>query len=255
MEGNTAYWSASLEEMIQGYTYNAQMKTYHCLLCGQAYEEGEIFPVGDRFFTAEKMMAHHLETEHGGVFNSLIEMNKKFTGISENQKDVLRQMYAGHSDQEISEALSLSPSTVRNYRFKFREKERQAKTFLAIMASMKRAEQTGKSEPVEMVEPHRTATMLDDRYNITEKERETIIGRYLDENGKLILGFPSKEKRKVIILTELAKHFKAGRTYTEEEVNRILGRAFEDYVTLRRYLIEYGFLDRDKACKKYWVKE
>ncbi len=30
---------------------------------------------------------------------------------------------------------------------------------------------------------------------------------------------------------------------------------YDDNATIRRYLIEYGFLDRSKDCSKYWVKE
>lgn len=29
----------------------------------------------------------------------------------------------------------------------------------------------------------------------------------------------------------------------------------EDYVTIRRYLIEYGFMERTNDCKEYWINE
>ena len=41
---------------------------------------------------------------------------------------------------------------------------------------------------------------------------------------------------------------------TEDNLE-ILKRIYEDNATIRRYLIEYGFLDRSKDCSKYWVKE
>ncbi|WP_374967568.1 DUF2087 domain-containing protein [Lysinibacillus sp. RS5] len=34
-----------------------------------------------------------------------------------------------------------------------------------------------------------------------------------------------------------------------------VGRKYSDYVSIRRYLIEYGFLDRSDDCTTYWVKE
>ena len=48
------------------------------------------------------------------------------------------------------------------------------------------------------------------------------------------------------------EQFEPGRTYTEKEVNGILRDIFDDYVTLRRYLIEYGFLERTRDCRTYW---
>lgn len=57
------------------------------------------------------------------------------------------------------------------------------------------------------------------------------------------------------ILWEIVKNFSTGRTYTEKEINRVLKRIFEDYATIRRALIDYGFIDRSNDCTKYWVKE
>ncbi|MMZ69439.1 hypothetical protein D1872_322810 [compost metagenome] len=51
------------------------------------------------------------------------------------------------------------------------------------------------------------------------------------------------------------KRFDTHKKYTEKEVNGILRTADTDYVTLRRYLIEYGFLDRKDDGSMYWVKE
>ncbi|MDP9233795.1 MAG: DUF2087 domain-containing protein, partial [Actinomycetota bacterium] len=41
-----------------------------------------------------------------------------------------------------------------------------------------------------------------------------------------------------------------GHYYEEREVNRILKRYHDDYATLRRYLVDEGFLSRDAG--KYW---
>lgn len=51
------------------------------------------------------------------------------------------------------------------------------------------------------------------------------------------------------------KNFNRGKKYSEKEVNRILERIHEDYVTIRRALIEYGFIDRSINCSEYWIKE
>jgi len=105
-----------------------------------------------------------------------------------------------------------------------------------------------------LCDAHKTATTIDDRYNITEKERESTIKNYMDENGA-IKTFPAKEKKKIIVLSEIVKQFSKGKKYSEKEVNRILERIYEDYATIRRALIEYGFIERSNDCSSYWVKE
>lgn len=61
--------------------------------------------------------------------------------------------------------------------------------------------------------------------------------------GKLV-AFPKKNDQIVVILNETAQKFEAGKQYTEREVNVILEDINEDYCTLRRYLVDYGYLSR-----------
>jgi len=98
--------------------------------------------------------------------------------------------------------------------------------------------------------------MIDDRYHITEDENEKLLVKYFPEgtDGPLKT-FHMKEKSKIAVLRELVKRFHEGRTYTEKEVNEILKSAYDDFATIRRYLIEYGFMDRKADCSAYWVKE
>jgi hypothetical protein len=61
--------------------------------------------------------------------------------------------------------------------------------------------------------------------------------------GKLV-AFPKKNDQMVVILNEMAERFEAGKQYTEKEVNVILEDINEDYCTLRRCLVDYGYLSR-----------
>ncbi|AVQ98165.1 hypothetical protein OBCHQ24_03680 [Oceanobacillus iheyensis] len=38
------------------------------------------------------------------------------------------------------------------------------------------------------------------------------------------------------------------------EVNEILKSIYINYVKIRRYFIEYGFMKRSRYCTEYWVK-
>ncbi|HTE85420.1 MAG TPA: DUF2087 domain-containing protein [Dehalococcoidia bacterium] len=56
------------------------------------------------------------------------------------------------------------------------------------------------------------------------------------------------------MLSEVARLFASGRTYTEREVSVRLKEMYEyDYVTLRRLLVDFCFLNR--ADGVYWVGE
>ena len=52
----------------------------------------------------------------------------------------------------------------------------------------------------------------------------------------------------------MIKLFEKGKSYTEFEVNEILKPVYDDYVILRRYLVDYGYLDRLDNGTSYWVK-
>jgi hypothetical protein len=250
MDTNLLFWNASVDEIKKGYKLLPEDNIFICLICGETFEPGVIYKMEDKLVEAEKMVKYHIEKQHSGVFQYLIHLNKKYTGLSENQTEVLSLIKSGLTDFEISKKLKISQSTVRNYRFKFREKEKQAKIFSAIMELLKPMQN---STETEIMEVHKGASMIDERFDITEAERKNILSRYMDSSGKLI-DFPGKEKRKIIILSEISKNFKKDTDYTEKEINRILERIYPDYVVLRRYLIEYGYLDRSRDGSRYWVK-
>jgi hypothetical protein len=91
------------------------------------------------------------------------------------------------------------------------------------------------------------------KYDITDKEREKVIKTYLNE-GKLHT-FPSKEKRKFIILEYIIESFDLEKVYTEKEVNEVLNTLYDDFATIRRYLIDYKFLTRSKDGMEYQVNK
>jgi predicted transcriptional regulator len=64
---------------------------------------------------------------------------------------------------------------------------------------------------------------------------------------------PMKERKLLVILRWLVLDFAPDVTYTEAEVNEIITRYHDDYATLRRDLISYGFLRRERGGSKYWL--
>lgn len=251
---NEVFWSATIEEVKNGYVEDEE--NIQCLVCGETFTKGRIYEINSELYEAKKAAQIHIEKKHNSMLEYLLNMNSVFTGITDVQKQLLTMVSEGLADKEIASELGVASSTIRNHRYKLREKEKQAKLFLAVMELLSKDtnKTISKLDKGIICDAHKTATTLDDRFNITDEEKVSVIKNYMENNGAL-KSYPSKEKKKIIVLEEIMKNFTAGRIYSEKEVNIILKRIYEDNATLRRALIEYGFIERLKDCSSYWVKE
>lgn len=253
-KSNELFWNATIEEVKRGYVEIEDK--IQCLICGETFIKGKIYQIDSELYDAKKATKIHIKDNHNSTFEYLLNMNSTFTGITDIQKQLITLFAKGVSDKEISSKLGIATSTIRNHRYKLREKEKQAKLFLVIMELL--TENTNKKisnlDKAVICDAPKTATTLDDRFNITDEEKLSVIKNYINANGGL-KSYPAKEKKKIIVLEEIMKNFTMGKTYSEKEVNRILKRIYEDNATIRRALIEYGFMERSKDCSNYWVKE
>ncbi len=76
--------------------------------------------------------------------------------------------------------------------------------------------------------------------------------REYTSNGEITM-LPSKQKKTLVILRWLSTRFEPDRLYTEPEVNAVLKTVYaHDYVSLRRDLIDFGYLRRELGGGKYW---
>jgi DNA-binding CsgD family transcriptional regulator len=245
------YDELSVLDLKNGYTYNSQTKKYVCEICGAVFEEGEIHPFEGRLFEASRAVSIHVERVHGSMFQYLMNSNNKYNTFTDKQKELLLLMNQGKSDQEIAAALKITASTVRHQKFSFREKAKQARMYLAIYELISKGEASDKDAILPI---HEGATMVDDRYLITQEESDKIISTVFESLNPLKLKlFSAKEKKKIVTLRKISEQFEIGRIYPEAEVNKILKGIYEDFPSLRRYLIEYGFMERSKDCKDYWL--
>ncbi len=62
--------------------------------------------------------------------------------------------------------------------------------------------------------------------------------------GERLKQIPASRKKRVVVLRRLVIRFIPGQTYTEREVNDLLRPAHDDVATLRRELVDYGFMNR-----------
>ncbi|HEX9122959.1 MAG TPA: DUF2087 domain-containing protein [Actinomycetota bacterium] len=80
-------------------------------------------------------------------------------------------------------------------------------------------------------------------------ESEEAVLRAFFRNGRLV-EIPSKETKRRIVLERIALEFEPGVRYDEKQVNVIVGRFLNDHASLRRYLVDEGFLARERG--EYW---
>lgn len=63
----------------------------------------------------------------------------------------------------------------------------------------------------------------------------------------LIVMLPSQLKKRKVLLDLLLEDFQPGRIYTEQEVNFKILDHYDDYCTIRRELVDFGLLKREKG--------
>lgn len=78
---------------------------------------------------------------------------------------------------------------------------------------------------------------------------EAAVLRTFMPNGRLNQ-IPVQKSKRMIVLNHIAGVFEPGRRYPEAEVNTLLRAFHDDYATLRRYLVDGGFMTRESG--EYW---
>ena len=193
--------NANIEDFKRGYVWDSQKAEFICLICGIYIGENE-----------DSVNIHM--AEHGTPIERLLMLDKKYTGLTEIQKEFLDMVSNKYNDKEIATKLTCAESTVRNMRFALRERARQARAFLAVM-------------------------------ELAEEKMPKIT------NPKLRV-FPVREEKRKALLPRFADLFEPDKTYTEAEVKRIIKTIYEDDATIRRYLVDYGYLSRNNDGSQYY---
>lgn len=275
MSINELFWKVSETDRKRG--YSSIEEGFICLLCGAVSERGVIYDNGGLLCDAEKNISVHIQNEHGSLFNYILNLDKRLTGLSSHQCALLSLFYQNLSDGEIQKQLGIgSASTIRQHRFALKEKERQAKIFTVLMDLLKSAESNKEKQRSPKISIERAydniRRALDNSVkenslytkpsaaaaapDTDNNENEKIIRFYFPESyfGRLKT-LAMKEKNRLIILEHISKKFKRGVKYAEKEINSILSDIYDDYASIKRYLIDYKFMERTSDGNFYWLTE
>ena len=81
-----------------------------------------------------------------------------------------------------------------------------------------------------------------------DDEEDSVLRQYF--RGGRLVEVPVKRAKRLVILQRLALEFEVGVHYPERQVNETLKRFHPDVAALRRYLVDEGFMSRDRG--EYW---
>lgn len=124
----------TVEDLMNGYVYDQHYRVYTCIFCGEIFDEDLIYKHEDQLCTARRSIKIHIQEKHESPFAFLLEMNRKYTSITERQKEIFEFFYNESDTRVIAEKMETTPATVRSYRFKMREKLIQSKVYMAIIS-------------------------------------------------------------------------------------------------------------------------
>lgn len=146
----------------------------------------------------------------------------------------------------LSERLSLAPSTISFHLKKLEE--------VKLVYSVKEQYYVVYHLNYDML-----SLSLRDLINIEEPEkdkqtereeqyRSSVINSFF-EYGKL-KSIPVQQKKRKIVLEEIAKKFQTGKSYEEREVNIIIADFHDDFCTIRREMVAFNILERENGIYK-----
>jgi DNA-binding HxlR family transcriptional regulator len=140
--------------------------------------------------------------------------------------------YAGH---ELAAQLSLTPPTISHHMRKL--------TDAGLVTATSEAQ--SRIYTLRTEELREFASSASRAPDTESGEEARTLRAFFD--GERLKQIPAQRKKRVVILRHLLTRFTPGRDYREREVNDILKVANEDFATLRRELIDYGFMTRDNG--------
>lgn len=82
-----------------------------------------------------------------------------------------------------------------------------------------------------------------------EDAERKVLANFCQPDGRL-KALPMQQKKLLVVLRYVLQAFEPGERYPERKVNELLGRYHEDTAALRRYLVDFGLVERQNGI--YW---
>lgn len=147
--------------------------------------------------------------------------------------------------RELSERLRLTPPTISHHMAKLVAAglvrvtpDAQRRSYSLDEAALHRLSR-------EVAQPVSGTDQATPSQTDPDRERAKVLRDFFD--GPRLKQLPAQRKKRVVVLQHLLTRFAPGREYPEKEVNALLREAHEDVTTLRRELIDYGYMNRQNG--------
>lgn len=162
-------------------------------------------------------------------------------------------MDAERSAEELGELLNLRPTDVGRYLGQLialelvtrRDADGRRSYRFAPNGLKRMSRAVGAVSKTTFASEQRTSEA--DRFDGEAEERK-VLQSFFD--GQRLKEIPVGHRKKLVVLRWLTLRFEEDRTYPEREVNEILKRHHPDFATLRRDLVDFGFMYRQEGI--YW---
>ncbi|GEK32335.1 hypothetical protein KZO01_26440 [Kurthia zopfii] len=90
---------------------------------------------------------------------------------------------------------------------------------------------------------------------MNEKEQRVITQVFLNGIAQGMSYYPRKQAQKRVVLQVIASNFSRNQKYTEKQINEVIKQFWPDFVTIRRDLFEFQFMNRTDDGSEYWLIE
>lgn len=138
-----------------------------------------------------------------------------------------------HAGHELAERLSLTPPTISHHMRRL------------VAAGLVDVTPDAQSRIYSLRTSALQELARQPRESAVVKEDDAVIRAFFD--GPRLRHLPAARKKRVVVLRRLLERFEPDRTYPEQEVNDLLREANDDVASLRRELVDYGFMVRDRG--------
>ncbi len=118
-----------IEELKKGYSFNEKTQSYVCIICGEKFKKGFVYEVKQGSCVAERAVQIHIEEDHNGALDFLLNLDKRDNGLNDIQRKLLKDFSLLKKDKDIADKTDFSLSNIRNHRYRLRERYRQDKVF------------------------------------------------------------------------------------------------------------------------------
>jgi biotin operon repressor len=152
-----------------------------------------------------------------------------------------------HSGRELSERLGLTPPTVSHHMSRLvaagivtSTPRAQARSYTLDVVALREASTMTLPESSEQI-----ASSISDIDDPGERDRAKVLRDFFD--GERLKRLPAQRKKRVIVLEHVLTRFEPDSDYDERTVNDMLRPAHDDVATLRRELVDYGYMNRERG--------